>query len=363
MTSAPKRLVAILGIDTVREKSLHQTRLLAQHSFRTHILTYHRDQGSITHDPSTEIEEIAPRLAGRIRQAFSFLRARRREFHHVELYPAGRFAWAYAVLCRALGIKLVVVERGDIRYYVQRLHSLPTRLSMYACYRLAHRIWYKEPHMADALERLRLRRVFFLPNAIPMPAGDGVETEEGGRRSTDFLWVNRLVPERHPDWFARAVVELSRDAPVKVDVLGFSATRPFSDFRSLEDDVRQTLADLPGVRCLDFTDPEPYYRDARFFVLPADVVFGNFSLLEAMARGVVPIVSDVDGSDLIVEDGENGIVVEHGPEALHAAMERAQAMEPERWKARSRAARATVADRYSLDSWGEQLLREYAELR
>jgi glycosyltransferase involved in cell wall biosynthesis len=50
------------------------------------------------------------------------------------------------------------------------------------------------------------------------------------------------------------------------------------------------------------------FEDTKIFVLPADIVFLNFSLLEAMERDCTPIVWDVEGSDLIIQHGVNGLI-------------------------------------------------------
>ncbi len=348
-------LVTLLGLDTVREKTLYQARWLHDHGFEVHILTLHRDAGSIRDDPAASIEPIVGGPIARIRQIVRHLRSARGPLHHVELYVGGRFAFVYALICRLARVRLVAVERGDLLQCQRRAYPLSARLSTYACYRLAHRVWLREPYMLPAFARWRVRRTFFLPNAVPMPEGG----EDGGERSVDFLWANRLVPERHPDWFAAALVRIAERRSVSAELLGFSATaRPTSD---LEGRVRAAVESLPGVHCEPFGDPHPAYRRARFFVLPADVVFANFALLESMANGAVPIVSDVEGAERIVSPGENGLLVRHDPAALERAMDEALDLSGPEWKRLSDAARATIAERFSIDRWGRDLLRHYEE--
>lgn len=96
--------------------------------------------------------------------------------------------------------------------------------------------------------------------------------------------------------------------------------------------------------------PEPYYRDARFFVLHGEIVFANFALLEAMARGVVPIASAVEGADKIVVDGENGVLYAPTQEGLVAAIHRALNSSDDQWRQWSVAARHTIERGYSLDA-------------
>ncbi|MBA2504337.1 MAG: glycosyltransferase [Thermoleophilaceae bacterium] len=342
-------LVLILGIDTVRAKTLYQTRWLAQNGYDVDVFAMHRDEGSVGADDSARIVAITSGPLGRVRQVVRYLRGNRARIHHVELYVGGRFAFVYALLCRLMRAPLIAVERGDLLQCQKRAYPLSARLSIYACYRLANRVWLREPYMARAFERWRVGGTFYLPNAVPLPPDSGPE------RTTDLLWVNRLVPERHPDWFAAAVAELDASC----EIIGFSPGDPGPRVAELEAHVRAVLGSDPRTQLETFSDPVPAYERARFFVLPADVVFANFALLEAMAHGVVPVVSDVEGSSELVEHGSNGFLAEHSPAGLRAALEEALAVPNERWLGLSAAARATIAERFSVEVWGRALLTEY----
>lgn len=64
-----------------------------------------------------------------------------------------------------------------------------------------------------------------------------------------------------------------------------------------------------NVRVETWTDKSKgVFEDSKIFVLPADIVFLNFSLLEAMERECAPIVWDVEGSDQIIQHGINGLI-------------------------------------------------------
>jgi glycosyltransferase involved in cell wall biosynthesis len=353
-----RNLVTIVGIDTVRQKTLYQTRWLKRHGFEVHVLTLHRDPGSITEDDSARIEEARVGAGARIRQFAGHLRAHRRRLHHVELYVAGRFAFVYALMCRLARVKLLAVERGDLHECQRRVYPLTVRLSIYACYRLANCVWLKEPYMERAFSRWRVRNTFLLPNAVPVP--DAIAQD--GERDIDFLWANRLVPERNPEWFADAVAGLAERREVSASVLGFSVGDPGPRVAAVERAVRQKLGPVPSLHCEPFGDPEPSYRRARFFVLPSDYVFGNFALLEAMAHGVVPIVSNVEGTERLIDSGRNGFAVTHDPRSFAAALEDALDLPEPAWELASQRARETVAEHFSLDGWGQRLLQRYEAL-
>lgn len=97
-------------------------------------------------------------------------------------------------------------------------------------------------------------------------------------------------------------------------------------------------------------------------MLPADVVFANFALLEAMARGVVPIVTDVPGAHLLVRDGENGFLAPPSADELTSTLRRALLCDVVTRLQMSASARATIAAHHSVDAWAERLLEHDATL-
>jgi glycosyltransferase involved in cell wall biosynthesis len=359
MNSAPDRrpLVCVLGIDTLRPKNLYQTRFLAEQGIAVDVLTMHRDAGSLQQDFSARVVGLPASAVARTRAVVAYLRANRRRLHHAELYVGGRFSVVHALLCRLLGVPLLVVERGDLLLCRKRVHPLLTRLSIYGCYALASAIWCKEPYMVRALSRWRPRGAFELPNAVPVPA-----MQPPGPRDIDLLWVNRLVPERHPVRYARCLEKLRHEVLLSAAVLGFGATA--DDLRTQEQEaaVRDLLVDAEEVTLLGFTDPAPWLARGRYFVLPADIAFGNFAVLEAMAHGVVPVVSGTEGVDRLVDDGVEGIVAEHDEPGLERALRAALAMPEDRWLQMSAAARRRVEQEYSVPVWGRRLLQEYRRL-
>ena len=355
MNERLRPLIVIFGIDAVREKNMHQIRLLARHGYTTHVFSTQPRHGPS--EPFAVFETLEPTTAGRLCQIMRFLRRHRRAAHHVEVIPSGRFAWIYALVTRALRVKLLAVDVGVLTLCERRAYPLTTRMSMYLAFRLADRIWYKQPNAARLLDRWRLRSTFFLPNGVPLPPPS--QTDD---RSIDFLWVNRLIPERYPERFAEAVRDLSQTGPVTCDVLGFSGPGTTVEQAHLEQRVRSILAGVPSCRCYEYTDPVTFYERARFFVLPSDYEAGNFALLEAMSHGVVPILTRGNGSELIIESGRNGILADTGVDALASVMRAALSLEIEEWRSMSNAARRTIEDRFSLERWGKRLLSEYATL-
>ena len=83
------------------------------------------------------------------------------------------------------------------------------------------------------------------------------------------------------------------------------------------------------------------------------------ALLEAMSRSLPVLTTPVGGIPEVVENDRNGVLVTPGDvDAIEAALERLLQSDGERERLGT-AARATIAERYSLDSTIERLAALY----
>ena len=269
----------------------------------------------------------------------SFLRASRR-IHHLEFYTAkvsGYWIFAAALLRR---IPVVTVERGLICWYSTL--SLIKRRVLRLTYRLSSVVCYREPHMLDDIGHLAPSQTrVFCPNTVPVQ-----DLGELPRpRELDFMWANRLLPERHVDWFLAGLVHVNKSHLSSV----LYGVRPGIDSSSLLQEISQAQIDVHPSSLVvhDWRDPRSAMSNSRFFVMFGRCVFGNYGLLEAMARGAVPIVSASQDTALLIEDGVNGIVAEYSMSGSIEAMSRAARMSFDEWKVMSVSASLTVATRFS----------------
>jgi glycosyltransferase involved in cell wall biosynthesis len=141
----------------------------------------------------------------------------------------------------------------------------------------------------------------------------------------------------------------------------------YAGLNDYERTIHELIAGLglgDTVEVLPFTHQvEPFYAAAKLYLLPADLVFCNYALLEAMERGVPPIVSaDRDpNARRIVDHGVNGLVVPLDDAALADAIVELLRDEPRR-QALGRAARARVVEEFDLYRWIEGLADAYTAL-
>jgi glycosyltransferase involved in cell wall biosynthesis len=98
---------------------------------------------------------------------------------------------------------------------------------------------------------------------------------------------------------------------------------------------------------------------ASIFALPSHQEGVPMALLEAMSRSLPVVTTPVGGIPEVIENDRNGILVTPGDvDAIETALERLLASSEERERLGA-AARATIAERYSLDSTIERLAALY----
>lgn len=294
----------------------------------------------------------------RLDQIYNYLKKNKKEIHHLEIYPAGRFAFIYMLLGFVFNQKIICVERGDIQYYEKRFYGRWTRFSMWMCYKFSTIIWYREYYMKDLLKTITTKKLFFLHNAIE-PQDDS-KTEwlhSKEKKDIDFLWLNRVIEERRSDWYISVLKknELNNTNNYLIGMVDKTLHIPNQQFVRKNKPANLTI--------LNYTrEPNKYYRRSKFFVLPADIVFANNSLLEAMSYGVVPIISDKPGSYQIVEDGENGFVFQHNEQAFQETVLKAIDLNETEYNRLSIAARKKIIRDFSPQKYFDGLKEMYSSI-
>lgn len=170
-----------------------------------------------------------------------------------------------------------------------------------------------------------------------------------------LLYAGNLIRPKGVHVLLEALADLrDRGRSFTLDVLG---TGPYEEELKalakeleLDDTVKfRGFQDLPGVLT--------HMDQADVFVFPS---FGEGMprvLLEAMARGLPIIATDVGGIGGVIEDGRNGRLIPPGsPDALAAAVS-ALTQDAETWEKFSGAGLATAMD-HTMDRYAELMVRE-----
>jgi glycosyltransferase involved in cell wall biosynthesis len=343
-TSQPRH-VLILGLDTFARKNIIQIRALEAEGYAFTIVTNDQrgDSRAIFDAQGFAASRlvIVRRLSQKLATAWRLLRTL--PLHHVELGAAGRMASAYLLMLKMLRIPVLVIERGDVGFRAS--YDALTRVNLRLAYRFATRIIYLETYMKALLAGLTDAPLDFIPNCVA-PARDG----EPRARPVDFLWVNRVIPERKIEWLLDAFDQPPLSAH-RLVLLGVE-----------DGELARRRPATANVEIHPFIDPQGYYEGSRFFCLPSSIVFANNSLLEAMAAGVVPVVTEAPGVELLVEDGVNGIVTPFDEDAYREGLMRATALGEDEWRRLSRNAAETVRERYSIEAWTRKMAEVYDRL-
>lgn len=294
---------------------------------------------------------------------------------HVEVYDPelfGRFWRTCTNLARAFGFPLVVLNRGGLAGFSE----LPPGQKEWVAdlYNRSSLIIVKELYMSQSLrDEVRLTdsdKIVLVHNGVHVGPEPSLE-----RTEKIVLFLNHFIRRRRLDLCIQAaslVCEKVSDAR-----FWFVGDRPNlalagRDYRDsvwgyYGADELYALAESCGVKdkiqLFPFTEyPDEYYRRASVFLLPADtnLVYCNFSLLEAMERGIPPVVSDVTGSELIVDDGVTGYRVKQTPSAIAERLVDLLSDESRR-KSLGAAARAKILKSFSVRETAQALERAYQE--
>jgi glycosyltransferase involved in cell wall biosynthesis len=345
--------ILVAGIDTLRRKNLYQYAGLARYGHRFVVVTPDALQDSdvvVKGAANLELRRVAKRFS-RTSYLLTILRLLlTRRFDVAEMYPDSWLHLAATVLLRLRGIRVIVIARGSADYACGS-GNMPRgqRMAYRGTYRLANLVVYKEHGMAPLLRKMGLEQIRLLPNAVP-------PVEAVPRRDHDqccFLYLNRVVKSRSPrlalEAFLRVSDELrlTRDSPIRLRIVGLHGGRAGSDMEQ-EASLRQMVEgrNVPVELHPWSPDPDKWLSEADVFVLPAENVFLNYGLLEAMARAIPPIVQTTADSERIVTPGVDGYVLPPVVEAWARHMRRL-IEDPQLRRRLGEAARTKVSEQYS----------------
>jgi glycosyltransferase involved in cell wall biosynthesis len=203
-------------------------------------------------------------------------------------------------------------------------------------------------HPASAIERAALRR------DLGWSEHDRV-----------VLFVGFFSRDKRPDLLFRAWRRVAdQGVRSKLVFIGATASPYFEIDEAIARTIRERAAAMGREHDVVFVDPthamERYYRAADVFVLSSIREANPVALLEAMACGLPCIASRIDGAtDVIVEDGVNGRLVERDDEAaLARALSELLTGRDEAGRLGARA-RGTVTSRYDIHQTAERWLDAY----
>jgi glycosyltransferase involved in cell wall biosynthesis len=290
--------------------------------------------------------------AGRmIRDIWNLIaKVRKSEIHHADLYVDYHYlaAIAYLLVLWAKRIPIILWCRGEL---VDWDHYTWQRIFFHLAIPLARLVVLKERYMPATLASAGLydpAKTIELHNSIPVPAAERVLPF--AEPEIRLLFLNSFKTWRNVGFCADVAACLrDRGVAFRVTIVGDkNASHGLTAEAAALSEKIERLALADRVTIAPFSDkPADYFSEHDVFLLPADLVFCNYALIEAMAWRLVPIVNAADDDHrLIVEEGRSGFgrALDAGAwadviMALAADRKMAQAI--------SSAARRRVIDRFS----------------
>jgi glycosyltransferase involved in cell wall biosynthesis len=197
-------------------------------------------------------------------------------------------------------------------------------------------------------------RIEVLMNAVPLPPPDALPAPS--RRPT-LLFFGEIARHKGVFGLAQAFARVADELPELRLIYagtgsGVEETRRLIEQFRLGDRVKFT-------GWLQAERKRATLAGATIFVLPSFVEGMPMALLEAMSFGLPVIATPVGGVPEIVTHGHDGLLVPAGDVGALAAAIARLTNDPELRQRLGRAARDTVAKRFSLDSAVERLLGIY----
>ena len=359
MTEPYKRRIVVAGLTRIWAGITTVTADFAEDNIEF-VFYYHEIHSQFTPESvdTYRVVTAPPGLLANLVAFVSLIRSLRPV--HIELYhhhSEPLTVMGQAMIGRLLGVPLVTVcTGGEILYWSQ--HGALKRLAVKLTLFLSKAVLIKETYMREFVQQHRICRVeklqFVHKGVVVGPVPPTFEN-----RPRTVLFLNTFKKWRHVDMIIRAVPQvLAKVSDAKFLLVGLVGR---AHERSLQDLVLETRVEN-AVTLLPFTkSPGSYFEASAVFLLPADVVFCNNALLEAMERGVPPIVADVPGAELIVEDGKSGLRVPQTEQALADAIIKLLTDEPFRLQL-AKGARAKVVGEYDAQSKARLLKDIYGRL-
>jgi len=184
-------------------------------------------------------------------------------------------------------------------------------------YRRSQLIMYRDPDMKEILKTndYRESKIIFDKNRVRIKLFNENEyLERNSRPVKKILYLNGFHMDRFPELLVKSIpFILAKEKHVEFVFVG---SRSVVEEARVLDLAKELNVDKYVTLKSWNPDPSQFYEEALIYVMTAKYVYCNIALLEAMERGLVPIVSRVTHADLIVEDNVNGFLVADNEEDI-----------------------------------------------
>jgi len=279
---------------------------------RVHLIDIHEDEA--TRRASTLLRRIMKNLSAQSQMIFNLILVSSRS--GIVFYDVGEYRNLIAILMgKLLGKTTLVYHHGGNKFLegrilyrngAQRIIPYVQECMLRLCYRLVDHVLCQSPTIVEfgGLQAYR-KKIFFLKH---------------------FVDIDRFVPGTPPTGKKNLIGYFGNLAPKK-GILNVVDSMPMilKQDKNMQlvlagtGEMKSALLELvkhkgldESVKFLPWIPDESYpvrLRELKFFILPSAEEGVPATVLEAMASGVIPIVTPVGGIPDIVNDGETGFVI------------------------------------------------------
>lgn len=160
--------------------------------------------------------------------------------------------------------------------------------------------------------------------------------------STAMLWPGKRI-----DWLIEAFAAVAHQGKQDIHLLiagtGSEYSSLINQVQSLDEDIA-TRIEFLGFR----DDILQLLQLSDIYVLPSDSEGLPIACLEAMACGLISVVTDCGGTSEIIQNGYNGFLVEKSREGVMAGLTSALNLSPDKRQEMSRNSRRFVEEKFNL---------------
>jgi len=291
-----RRGILLTGLDSFTSKTKRRLDLYSVH-MPAHVATY-KSRLNLNHPNKLEMRGLV--LLDLI---WTVRLVRRYHLQAVEIYMSGSLVYQFLLSWIFRNeLKLVTIFRGELYYYTTRMSEWE-RFAIKRIAKFSDLILYRETYMDKIISDWNIDTpTVFDPNSTMVRKLDKKEY------TGEVLFLNGFKKWRNLEVLIKAIpIVVSQVASAKFTIIGGRSESELSRYQSLLD---QSVESNVSIKMWS-KEAGNAYDKASIFVLPADLVYLNFSLLEAMERGLAPVLSDVEDVEKIVEHGVSGLVVEN----------------------------------------------------
>ena len=301
-----------LGNDQLTEKATYYARLFKEIGLHTVYLTEDRSGLSKSFIENLNLDgHILPNgIFKRFFKTYKFFKEYKPKY--VELYLSQRpwYLLSYYFLARFFKCEIFVWCRGELRNYNK--HHILRRLTNKFLLKNVEHVFLRELYMKDVLQQNQIipKNTAFIHN--------GVHIQEKScyhPNSKKILFMNSFKDFRNVDFLIESFYMSSLQFP-ELELLLVGSTLHNKNYSPASNKYELYLRTLVKkykienkVSFIDFTsDRIKYFNDCFLFVLPANIVFLNYTLLEAMSHGIPSLIIETQGADYIIDHGVDGLI-------------------------------------------------------